>query len=329
MRKILSTILAALLFAAQASAQNVRINEGPSFGEITIGSTIVGSGTATRILFVGTGPVLADSALFTVDTTNKLLTVGLTSGGTSTGVVLGYLGSSGNAGIWPSTASAFNNTTAALYMNTTQTVLNVAAGGTIYHIIGDSAVKYTQVATAGAGPSITAGPATTDVAALSLTRTNNDAAVATGVKWTFTDTSSAAGFLPFQILCGSAATTNCLSVPKEGGIAFTAKAISKTAPTIASGFGTDPSIPANNGTAAFTVNVGTGGSASAGVVTMPAATTGWDCKVDYTGTPQAAARTLSAPTSATSITLTNYTIATAGALAWTAGQVLNVSCLGY
>ena len=70
--------------------------------------------------------------------------------------------------------------------------------------------------TAGQGLIMAAGTATTDVAALSLTRTNNTAAVATGVKWTFTDTTSAAGFLPFQILGGAAGTTNLLRVDKSG-----------------------------------------------------------------------------------------------------------------
>jgi len=73
-------------------------------------------------------------------------------------------------------------------------------------------------ATAGQGLVMSAGTATTDVAAMSLTRTNNNAAVATGVLWTFTDTSSAAGFLPFQILGGSAGTTNLISVGKAGQV---------------------------------------------------------------------------------------------------------------
>ncbi len=76
-------------------------------------------------------------------------------------------------------------------------------------------------AAAGTGLAIAAGTATTDVAAFSLTRTNNNAAVATGVKWTFTDTTSAAGFLPFQILGGSAGTTNLFSVSKLGALSTT------------------------------------------------------------------------------------------------------------
>lgn len=74
----------------------------------------------------------------------------------------------------------------------------------------------TWAAATGQGLAMIAGTATTDVAAMSLTRTNNNAAVATGVKWTFTDTTSASGFLPFQILGGSAATTNLFSVDKNG-----------------------------------------------------------------------------------------------------------------
>jgi hypothetical protein len=105
--------------------------------------------------------------------------------------------------------------------------------------------------------------------------------------------------------------------------------ISSTAPTIASGFGTTPTIPNNNGTAAFTVNVGTGGVATSGVITMPAATAGWSCHVDPNGAPQAAAVTYSAPTSTTSITLTNYTQSTGVALAWTASTVLQLSCFAY
>lgn len=105
--------------------------------------------------------------------------------------------------------------------------------------------------------------------------------------------------------------------------------ISATAPTIASGFGTSPSIVASNGTAAFTINVGTGGIASSGVITMPTATTGWACNVTPNAAPQAAAIMYSAPTSTTSITITNYTASTGVALAWSASAVLQVTCTGY
>src|ERR1035437_9190810 len=104
---------------------------------------------------------------------------------------------------------------------------------------------------------------------------------------------------------------------------------SATAPTVSSGFGTSPTIPNNNGTAAFTVNVGTGGTASSGVITLPAASVGWACHVTPNGAPHAAAEVFSAPTSSTSITITNYTASSGIALAWPASTVLQVLCTAY
>jgi hypothetical protein len=101
------------------------------------------------------------------------------------------------------------------------------------------------------------------------------------------------------------------------------------APSIASGFGSSPSISAGVNPNAFSVNVGTGGSTSTGVVTMPAALNGWNCKVTPQGAPQAAAVTYSAPTSATSITLTNYTLTSGAALNWTSATVLDLQCQAY
>ena len=54
-------------------------------------------------------------------------------------------------------------------------------------------------------------------------------------------------------------------------------ALSSTAPTISSGFGTDPSITEDNGPIAFRIDVGTGAAASAGVIGLPTASTGWNC----------------------------------------------------
>lgn len=107
---------------------------------------------------------------------------------------------------------------------------------------------------------------------------------------------------------------------------------SATAPTISSGFGTTPSIAANNGTPAFTVNVGTGGTASSGVIGMPTATTGWNCSVTNR-TAVAANRanqwTVQTATTTTSVTVQNQTISTGAALAWTASDVLALICFAY
>ena len=101
---------------------------------------------------------------------------------------------------------------------------------------------------------------------------------------------------------------------------------SATAPTIASGFGTSPSIVNSNGTASFSVNVGTGGTATNGVITLPAATTNWNCAVVN---PLSGAGTLTQQSAhtATSVTLTNYTISTDVAVAWTASYVIELNCV--
>jgi hypothetical protein len=109
---------------------------------------------------------------------------------------------------------------------------------------------------------------------------------------------------------------------KVGGVML----VSNAAPTISSGFGTSPSVAANNGTAVFTVNVGTGASASSGVIGLPTAANGWACDVlmeavvPTTQTKQTANTT-------TTVTVTNYTVSTGATVAWAANTVLTLTCL--
>jgi hypothetical protein len=121
------------------------------------------------------------------------------------------------------------------------------------------------------------------------------------------------------------------ATPVLSGLTFTTLADSSTAPTVASGFGTTPLITAN-GTAAFKINVGTGGVATGGVFTMPAATTGWACSVTNL-TAKAANRadsgTFQTATTTTSVTIQNQTLSTGAALAWVASDVVQLSCRGY
>jgi hypothetical protein len=102
----------------------------------------------------------------------------------------------------------------------------------------------------------------------------------------------------------------------------------KTAPTITSGFGTSPTVPLNVGTLVFTVNVGTGGTASSGVITMPAAPHGWACQADDI-TNNASSSTAESATTTTGVTLTNYSRTTGVATAWAASDIVQVSCLEY
>ena len=107
---------------------------------------------------------------------------------------------------------------------------------------------------------------------------------------------------------------------------------SGTAPTISSGFGTSPSVSQNNGTAGFTINVGTGGSASGGTVGMPTATNAWTCHVQNV-TAQAANRadqhTVQTGGTASTVSVQNQTISTGAALAWTASDTIRLSCFAY
>ena len=105
--------------------------------------------------------------------------------------------------------------------------------------------------------------------------------------------------------------------------------VSGTAPTIGSGFGTSPGITFSNGTAAFQVNVGTGGSASSGVVSMPAATNGWSCSVsDVTTQSTSVFLTKQTATNTNSVTVKNYNTAGA-ATAWVASDKLNFNCTAF
>jgi len=253
-------------------------------------------------------------------------------------------------------------------------------------VLSDSA-NLTFGAATGQGLVMAAGTATTDVAALSITRTNNDSSITKGVEIIFTDGTSAAGFLPINVLGGAAGATTLFKVDKSGngtlggnltitggfstitggasifidsngsgsinlrpnggyglGVSNAGAVylnpfgigastfMDNVPPTIASGFGTNPSIVASNGTAAFTVNVGTGGTATGGVLTMPAAKNGWAAKVENitaVAANRGDQRTVITATTTTSITVQNQTISTGAALAWTASDVLQIMCLGY
>jgi hypothetical protein len=106
--------------------------------------------------------------------------------------------------------------------------------------------------------------------------------------------------------------------------------ISGTAPTVSSGFGTGASITAN-GTLTFRLNVGTGGTASSGVIGLPTATNGWNAIIQVFA-PVAAnfldTTAVSASTTS-SVTLTNYLNSTGAAQAWPASTVLIITCTGY
>jgi len=116
------------------------------------------------------------------------------------------------------------------------------------------------------------------------------------------------------------------TVNLSASLSGTSPLIFVAAPTISSGFGTSPSVASNNGTAAFTINVGTGGTANTGVIGLPTATNGWNCyATDITTNNATAFITKQTATTTTTATISNFT--TAGVLgAWAASDILQVSC---
>lgn len=123
----------------------------------------------------------------------------------------------------------------------------------------------------------------------------------------------------------AAGTSNYMALGDGGALKATI-----AAPTISSGFGTSPSIVAGGTSSlAFQVNVGTGGSATSGVIAFTnAMPVGYLCNVaDQSTTTSTVFITKSTITSTNTVTLTNYNTSGAAA-AWVASDVLNVACNG-
>ena len=103
-------------------------------------------------------------------------------------------------------------------------------------------------------------------------------------------------------------------------------ATAASVPTIASGFGTSPTITASN-TLAFKIVVGTGGAAN-GSITLPTATNGWfGFAADVTNGSGIFLQLTAS--SATSVTFTSYSVTTGSAVNMSAGDVVLVNCFAY
>jgi hypothetical protein len=100
------------------------------------------------------------------------------------------------------------------------------------------------------------------------------------------------------------------------------------APTISSGFGTGATVPVGGTSFVFEVNVGTGGSASSGIVAFTNAMShGYGCDAHDT-TSLATMDTRATITTTGTITLTNYAVGGTTPTAWNASDVILVKCLG-
>lgn len=130
------------------------------------------------------------------------------------------------------------------------------------------------------------------------------------------------------ILIGNSNTIDCPTSSIQHWLNIGGIRASIQAPTVSSGFGTSAAIAAGGTTSAFSINVGTGGTANTGVVGVQASPTGWACAaVDKTN--PGTANTVALSTSTSAITLNNYSRTTGLAAAWAASDIIEVSCWGY
>lgn len=100
-------------------------------------------------------------------------------------------------------------------------------------------------------------------------------------------------------------------------------------PTISSGFGTSPSVVAGSVPLAFQINVGTGGSATSGVIGLPLAKNGWVCTGSDITTKSATVFVLKQTASSTTTATVGNFNTSGTAAAWVASDLLQVSCNPY
>ena len=103
-------------------------------------------------------------------------------------------------------------------------------------------------------------------------------------------------------------------------------ATTATLPTIASGFGTSPTISAVS-TFVFKIVVGTGGAAN-GSITLPTAPNGWLAFAADVTSGSTLFLQLTGST-ATSVTFTSYSVTTGAAANMAAGDVILVNAIAY
>lgn len=100
-------------------------------------------------------------------------------------------------------------------------------------------------------------------------------------------------------------------------------------PVVASGFGTSPTLAVGNDPKGFVINVGTGGTATSGTITMPfPAPHSYACTAtQFTNSDLDV--TVATPGSSTVISLLNYSRTTGVSKAWVANAGVSVNCIPY
>jgi hypothetical protein len=170
-----------------------------------------------------------------------------------------------------------------------------------------------------------------DTAAASFTITTGSAIhIVDGIKGAGSTITTENGLLIDTLANGStnfAIQTGANPVKLGGSLNFTNVLLSPTAPSIAGAGcgGSGATIATNNGTAAFSVNVGSTPT-TACTITLPTATNAWNCfATDITTNSTSVFLQKQTATGASSVTITNFSDV-AVASNFTASDILQVSC---
>jgi hypothetical protein len=303
-----------------------------SFGNIAL-SSVSGGSDSTAMGYAAANAITGS---------NNLSAFGANSAYSDTGGLLDAFGI--NAGYWITTGTA----NVAIGANSLQGITGAHTTGASNTGVGNSALNACQGACntntalgASAGSSITTGSGNTivgnAVASSTLTTGTNNVLIGTSASCT----TAAAGSADTIRLCtsstpligatgGGTPSTSVITIFGKENVVSDVQGNgvllrSATAPTISSGFGTSPSVTHANGTASFSINVGTGGSATNGVVTLPTASDAWACSAADTGTTPTG-QTEQTGTGTAAATFTNYSRTTGLAVAWTASEIIQISC---
>lgn len=212
MKNILAILiaLAQVLIPATGQAQTIETRIG---NLVVTGTSIFATPSVFTGMTTGAVPVIGLSAVgqlgsdwanFKYSTASgPRLQVGST--GSNSGVAMGYAGASGTSGISLSTTT-LTTSSSHLLMDGQNVYLQ---GNTAVWIRPGAGSKMDFQATAGQGPSITAGTATSAVSALSITQTWNYATTPiTGILANFTNTSSHANTLLMDLQVGGVTKFN-------------------------------------------------------------------------------------------------------------------------
>lgn len=218
------------------------------------------------------------------------------------------------------------------FVSPTLTVSSATNGNGVLALSGNTSGTFNLTAPAVAGTATNAATITNSL--LNTTTTNgtgyfmdNSSGLA-GVGMVFDSSNGVCSVFGAEEFC---ANGGGLSLGNNKSIATTNGAlISGTTATISSGFGSTPSVVNFNTSLAFQINVGTGGAASTGTIGLATAPHGWNCTCTDITTNSSTVFACKQTGAGTATTAPIGEFTAAGvAQAWTASDILNVSCVAF